>query len=118
MTFQHSGHGCLGAGGTLGAIGIHLPDPKSLQDTINEHHERVTRSVQEHVNEHHDRVTQVQQGVRDHINDVRDAVQNHIGGGGGGGGESVGGGAPLHLIFGDPVAAEAHHYSLAAIPVG
>lgn len=28
------------------------------------------------------------------------------------------GGQPLHLIFGDPVAAEAHHYSLAAIPVG
>jgi hypothetical protein len=28
------------------------------------------------------------------------------------------GGQPLHLMFGDPVAAEAHHYSLAAIPVG
>ena len=28
------------------------------------------------------------------------------------------GGQPLNLIFGDPMAAEAHHYSLAAIPVG
>ena len=28
------------------------------------------------------------------------------------------GGQPLNLIFGDPVAAEAHQYSLAAIPVG
>ena len=28
------------------------------------------------------------------------------------------GGHPLNLIFGDPVAAEAHQFSLAAIPVG
>ena len=28
------------------------------------------------------------------------------------------GGQPLNLIFGDPVAAEAHQFSLAAIPVG
>ena len=43
---------------------------------------------------------------------TRDAVGNRSGG------ESFGDGSPLNLIFGDPVAAEAHHFSLAAIPVG
>ena len=109
MTFQHSGHGCAGAagGGVLGAIGIHLPDPKSVQDTINEHHDRVVKHVQEHAGAVHDRIQQ-------HVDDAREAIQNHLHPSGG---EGLSG-APLHLIFGDPVAAEAHHYSLAAIPVG
>jgi len=111
MTFQHSGHGCAGAaGGGLGAVGIHLPDPKSVQEHISEHHERVTSSVQDHVGEHHERVTQVQQGVQDHLDNAHEGLGHS-------GGEAVSG-APLHLIFGDPVAAESHHYSLAAIPVG
>jgi hypothetical protein len=117
MTFQHTGHGCLGVGGILGAFGIHLPEHHStLQERINEHHERVT----EHVNEARDHVNNT-------INGVHDAVRGALGGGGGGfsgghpdPGESAWmmGGHPLNLIFGDPVAAEAHQFSLAAIPVG
>jgi hypothetical protein len=99
MTFQHGGHGCLGIGGILGAFGIHLP-------------------------EHH-LPNLPHPGSFPHP--VRDAIHNAIGGGSGGfsgghpdPGESAWmmGGQPLNLIFGDPVAAEAHHFSLAAIPVG
>jgi hypothetical protein len=109
MTFQHTGHGCLGVGGILGGVGIHLPEHKgpTLQERINEHHERVTQ----HVNEARDH-------VNNHINDVREHIENHFGGGGGGGGESVGGGAPLDLIFGNPAQADGPGLSLAAIPVG
>ena len=116
MAFQHGGHGCLGVGGILGAFGIHLPDKNELQERINEHHDRVV----EHVQQHHD-------SAHDRISDIRESVQNHFGGGGGAmdaGGPDPSesawmmGGQPLNLIFGDPVAAEAHHYSLAAIPVG
>jgi hypothetical protein len=118
MTFQHGGHGCLGVGGILGAFGIHLPkhDGPTLQERINDHHERVTQHVQDHHN-----------NVRDRINDVRDSIHNSLSGGGGGlgpGGPDPGesawmmGGHPLNLLFGDPTAAVTHHYSLAAIPVG
>ena len=119
MTFQHGGHACAGGiAGVLGAFGIHLPehDGSTLQDRINEHHERVTQ----HVNDARDHVNNT-------INDVRDTIHNTLGGGSGGfsgghpdPGESAWmmGGQPLNLIFGDPMAAEAHHYSLAAIPVG
>ena len=100
MTFQHGGHGCLGVGGILGAFGIHLP-------------------------EHH-LPNLPKPGSFPHP--IRDAIHNALGGGSGGmsgghpdPGESawfMGGDQPMNLIFGDPVAAEAHHYSLAAIPVG
>jgi hypothetical protein len=59
MTFQHGGHACAGGiAGVLGAFGIHLPehDGSTLQDRINEHHERVTP----------------------HVNDARDHVNNTI----------------------------------------
>ena len=68
MTFQHGGHACAGGiAGVLGAFGIHLPehDGSTLQDRINEHHERVTQ----HVNDARDHVNNT-------INDVRDTIHN------------------------------------------
>jgi hypothetical protein len=94
MTFQRGGYGCAGVAGVLGAFGIHLP-------------------------KHHD-----------FPHPIRDAIHDHFAGGGGVGGLdggrptpgtgflSLDDGQPLNLVFGDPVAAETHHYSLAAIPVG
>ena len=99
----HTGHG-LGCAGAAGAGGVGLG---GLQDRINEHHDKVVKHVQEHAGAVHDRIQQ-------HVDDAREAIQNHLHPSGG---EGLSG-APLHLIFGDPVAAEAHHYSLAAIPVG
>jgi hypothetical protein len=119
MAFQHGGHACAGGiAGVLGAFGINLPEHhgSTLQERVNNHHERVTQHVQEH-----------RDNVREHVDNFRDNVQNHFGGGGGmspGGAPDPGesawmmGNQPLNLIFGDPVAAEAHQYSLAAIPVG
>ena len=49
------------------------PSTTTLQERINEHHERVTQ----HVNEARDHVNNT-------INDVRDTIQNPFGGGGGG----------------------------------
>jgi hypothetical protein len=98
MTFQHTGHGCLGVGGILGAFGVHLPDPPhfNLPHPNLPHFDPPT---------HHD-------------------FGGHDGGGLGGlthhAGESLGLPAdPLQLVFGNPALASSEHaFSLAAIPVG